>query len=46
MSREIILLIRPDDLGVPLIKQGKGTTSGADIDRLPEPIKNQNLTVE
>ena len=46
MGREIILLIGPDNLGMALVKESESTTRRADIDRLPEAVKNQDLTVE
>jgi len=46
VGREIILPIGRHNLGVPLIKKRKGTTRRADIDRLPEAIEHQNLSVK
>jgi len=43
---EVILLVGPDHLGVPLVKKGEGTTRRANIHRLPEAVENQNLIVE
>ena len=45
MRREIVLLVGRDDLRVPLVEKGKSTTRRANIDRLPEAIEHQNLTV-
>ena len=46
VGREIILQIGRNDLRVALIEQGKGATRRADIDRLPEAIKHEHLSVE
>lgn len=46
MGREIILPIGEDDLGVPLVKKGKGSTRRADVHRLPEAVKDEHLTVQ
>ena len=46
VGREIVLLIGRDDLGVSLIEEGESAPRRADVDRLPEAIQNQNLTVE
>lgn len=46
VSGKVVLLIGPDNLRVTLIEERKGTTRGANIHRLPEAVKNQNLIVE
>jgi len=43
---KVVLWIGPDNLGMALVKEGKGTTRRANINRLPEAVKNQNLIFE
>ena len=40
VRRKIILLIGRDDLRMPLVKEGKGTTRRADIHRLPKTVED------
>src|SRR5438067_370526 len=46
VGREIVLLVGRDDLRVSLVKEGKGATRRADVDRLPKAVEHQDLTVK
>ncbi|MEN3368112.1 MAG: hypothetical protein V7609_255 [Verrucomicrobiota bacterium] len=46
MGQKIIGHIGRDDLGVALIKEGKGASGGTDIYRLPEAVEHQDLSVK
>src|SRR5205807_6680725 len=46
VSQEIICAISGDDLGVSGIDQGKSPACRADVHRLPETVKHQDLTVQ
>ena len=46
VRRKVICIIRRNNLGVPCIYERKGAASRADVHRLPEPVKHQNLTVQ
>jgi len=46
VGQEIVCLIRRDDMSVTSIDQGKGASCCSNVDRLPETIQHQDLTVE
>ncbi len=46
MRQEVVLRVRGDDLRVPLVEQRKRATRRADIDRLPEAVQDQNLSIQ
>src|SRR5205807_2395040 len=46
VSQEIICTISGHDLGVSGIDQGKSPACRADVHRLPETVKHQDLTVQ
>ena len=46
VGKEIIVCVNRDDLGVAGIKQSESAACGTDIDRLPQAIKHQHLTVK
>ena len=45
VRHEIVRLVRRHNVGVSRIHQRESATSRADVNRLPEPVKYQNLTV-
>ena len=45
VSQKIVGFIRGDDLGVACINQREGAPGRADVHRLPQAIKDQNVTV-
>ena len=46
VRRKVVCVIRRNNLGVPCIYERKSAASRADVHRLPEPVKHQNLTVQ
>ena len=46
VRREVVCVIRRNNLGVPCVYERKGAASRADVHRLPEPVEYQNLTVQ
>jgi hypothetical protein len=46
VRRKVVCVIRRNNLGVSCIYERKGAASRADVHRLPEPVKHQNLTVQ
>jgi hypothetical protein len=46
VRRKVVRVIRRNNLGVPCVYERKGAASRADVHRLPEPVKHQNLTVQ
>jgi hypothetical protein len=46
VSQEIIFLIGGHDLRVSGIDQGKGASRRANVDRLPETVEHQDLTIQ
>jgi hypothetical protein len=45
VGEEIVSWIGRNNLGVTLIKKGESAASRADVNRLPEAIKHEDLTV-
>jgi len=45
VRRKAVRLIRRNNLGVSCVYKRKGAASRADVHRLPEPVKHQNLTI-
>ena len=46
VRRKIVRFIRRNNLGMSCVYERKGAASRADVHRLPEPVKHQNLTVQ
>lgn len=45
MGQKIICFIGRNNVGMPGVDQGKGASSRADIHRLPQTVKNQDLAI-
>ncbi len=45
MRHEVVRLVRRNNVSVSRIYQREGATRGTDVNRLPEPVKHQNLIV-
>jgi len=46
VRRKVVRVIRRNNLGVPCINERKGPAGRANVYRLPEPVQNQNLTIQ
>ena len=46
MGQEIVFGVSEDDLSMAGAEEGKRTANRADVDRLPETVENENLTIE
>jgi len=46
VRRKVVRVIRRNNLGMSRVYERKGAASRADVHRLPEPVKHQNLTVQ
>jgi hypothetical protein len=45
VRRKVVRVIRRNNLGMSCVYERKGAASRADVHRLPEPVKHQNLTI-
>jgi hypothetical protein len=46
VRRKVVRVIRRNNLSMPCVHEREGAASRADVHRLPEPVKHQNLTVQ
>ena len=46
VRREVVRVIRRNNLRVPCVYERKGATRRANVHRLPEPVEDQNLTIQ
>jgi hypothetical protein len=46
VREKVVRIIGRNNLSLPRIDKGKGSTGRTDVYRLPEPVEHQNLTVQ
>ena len=46
MRKKIILTVGGNNLGMPLVKQSKGSACGAGVDSLPQSVEHKHWLIE